>query len=794
MKIYLLRRFLFCLFCITTAHAQQSDTINPKWLHGGWDAHWIAYPGDEGNGFGVYHFRKHFSLPAKPAVFIIHVSADNRYRLFVNGKSVSTGPARSDLANWNFETVDIAPYLQAGENILVATVWNFGPYRAYAQISYQTAFIIQGDGDAEKTVNTNASWKVMADSAYTPRPISRDKLHTYVITTEGEQLDAGAYPWQFETASFDDSRWPASAVLWYSAKARTYGTDGNWMLVPRSIPQMEEKPQRFTRICRSTMTIDSLFLTGHAPVEVPAHTTVSLLIDQGVHTNAYPVLQLSGGKETAITLTYAEALFDSAGNKGNRSIVAGKLIAGISDLLLAGGQKFFIYSPLHVRTFRYMQLDITTKNEPLTLLDCYNVFTGYPFTERAGFTSSDASLQQIWQTGWRTARNCAMETYFDCPYYEQLQYVGDTRIQALISLYVSGDDRLMRKAISDIDHSRFADGLTQSRYPSRDMQVIPTFSLWWVCMIHDYWMHRKDDPFVQSFTGGIRNVLDWYQKRIAPNGMLGEVAWWPFVDWSWPWSEAERNGGVPPGAVSGGSSIITLQYAYTLQRAAQLFDAFGQPQQAVAYRSQANALLHATYTACWNAAKGLLTDKPGTSIFSQHANILAILAGAIPEKDQSQVMQRILTDTSLTQCTYYFRFYLFEALKKLQMGDRFLPLLKPWYDMLDIGLTTFAEDPEPTRSDCHAWSASPNYELLSLVCGIQPAAPGFSKVLIAPNPGKLGWIEGKMPHPKGDILLHMKQTNGKWTASVTLPDGTTGEFSWKGKRYPLKSGKQDISL
>ncbi|MES1181699.1 MAG: alpha-L-rhamnosidase C-terminal domain-containing protein, partial [Flavobacterium sp.] len=110
----------------------------------------------------------------------------------------------------------------------------------------------------------------------------------------------------------------------------------------------------------------------------------------------------------------------------------------------------------------------------------------------------------------------------------------------------------------------------------------------------------------------------------------------------------------------------------------------------------------------------------------------------------------------------------------------------------DMGLTTFAEDPEPTRSDCHAWSASPNYELLSLVCGIQPAAPGFSKVLIAPNPGGLTWIEGKMPHPKGDILLHMRQTNGKWAASVTLPEGTMGEFNWKGKRYPLKSGKQDM--
>ena len=281
MKTYSIRQFLFFFFCIAAAHAQQSGTIDPRWLHGTWDARWIAAAGDAGNGFGVYHFRKHISTPVKPAKFIIHVSADNRYRLFVNGQSVATGPARSDLANWNFETVDIAPYLQAGDNVLAATVWNFGAYRAYAQISYRTAFVVQGDGETEKTANTNASWKVMSDSGYTPHPISRD-MHTYVVTTEGEQLDAGAYPFQFETPSFDDSRWSPAAVLWYPAKARTYGADGNWMLVPRSIPLMEEKPQRFARICRSTISIDSLFLAGHSPVQIPAHTTVSLLIDQGV--------------------------------------------------------------------------------------------------------------------------------------------------------------------------------------------------------------------------------------------------------------------------------------------------------------------------------------------------------------------------------------------------------------------------------------------------------------------------------------------------------------------------------
>jgi hypothetical protein len=87
----------------------------------------------------------------------------------------------------------------------------------------------------------------------------------------------------------------------------------------------------------------------------------------------------------------------------------------------------------------------------------------------------------------------------DCPYYEQMQYIGDTRIQALISLYVSGDDRLMRNAIEQFDDSRIPEGLTFSRYPSNIIQLYPGFSLFWVAMVHDYHRHRPDSTFTQRF-------------------------------------------------------------------------------------------------------------------------------------------------------------------------------------------------------------------------------------------------------------------------------------------------------
>jgi hypothetical protein len=107
----------------------QSQMINPSLLKNTWSANWITTPDAPAKTYGVYYFRKKIWLTEKPDSFIVHVSADNRYVLIINEKFVSLGPARNDLSHWNFETIDIAPYLINGDNIIAATVWNEGEYR-----------------------------------------------------------------------------------------------------------------------------------------------------------------------------------------------------------------------------------------------------------------------------------------------------------------------------------------------------------------------------------------------------------------------------------------------------------------------------------------------------------------------------------------------------------------------------------------------------------------------------------------------------------------------------------------
>jgi hypothetical protein len=811
MRIILLSlAFLLAVLCTKAQPAQfvPESKINPKWLTGHWKAHWITHPAESVLDYGVFHFRKSFELATVPPEFIIHVSGDNRYRLFVNGKAVCFGPARGDLEHWNYESIDIAPFLKPGKNVLAATVWNFGDLRPWAQFSLETAFIVQGNGQTEEIANTNSSWKVMKDKAYLPATADPGRqIRQFIVVGPGDRVDAALFPWNWETETYDDPSWlPAKTID--IGHPRGIGSDINWVLTPRNIPQMEQKEQQFGAIRRAIVTANSAsdknfqvpeqFLEGKAPCIIPANRKVTLLFDQSVLTTGYPELLVSKGKGSRVTLIYAESLFDTHNNKGNRNAIEGRQIKGHDDIFLPDGGTNRLFRPLWFRTWRYLQLEIETKAEPLVLEKFTSEFTAYPLQENARFESDQPELTQIWNTGWRTARLCANETYFDCPYYEQLQYVGDTRIQALISLYVSGDDRLVRNALNDFDQSRFCEGLTRSRYPSWSPQVIPPFSLYWIDMVHDYWTLRDDPKFVAGFLNGIDQVINWFTQRIDPEtGLLGHVEYWNFVDWAdaWAWDNETRMGGVPPGGqLDSHSSILTLQFIYALQRAADLSGNFNRPEQAENYKQLAHFLMNSVYQKCWDTTRKYLADTPEKTEFSMHAQIFGVLTNAIPENQQEDVMKRILTDKTLIQPTLYFRFYLTQALKKTGMANEYLSTLGPWKDMLNNGLTTFAEKPDPTRSDCHAWSASPNYDFLATVAGIRPSSPGFKTIRMEPAMGELQDIKGQMPHPLGTIQFDLKRTGEKGiSGKVILPDGLTGIFAWQGKTVKL-SGETEIDI
>jgi alpha-L-rhamnosidase len=287
--------------------------------------------------------------------------------------------------------------------------------------------------------------------------------------------------------------------------------------------------------------------------------------------------------------------------------------------------------------------------------------------------------------------------------------------------------------------------------------------------------------------------------------------------------------GVPPGGAYGHSTVISLQFVYALERAAELEERLGMSMLADHYRSVARKVRDAVRTRTWDAARGLFRDRPDGDIvgaglsasardgisgelrrdlaealgagghapptYSQQTNVMAALTDAVAPADQAALMERVLSDATLTQSSYYFGYYQLEALRKAGLGERYVDQLAPWRRMLDLGLTTVPEAPEPTRSDSHAWSAHPNYGLLATVLGVRPAEPGFKSVRITPHLGTLQRAEGRVPHPRGVIEVRLARIGGSGLrAEVTLPEGLHGVLEWAGKKTALRPGRQDLSF
>jgi alpha-L-rhamnosidase len=809
---------LFAIVIFNSGFSQESSVnINQEGkdftkLKHAWKAQWITHPTESTQDYGLFLFRNTFNLNKLPAKLVVYVSADNRYRLYVNGKYVCYGPSLGDIAHYRYETIDIAKYLVEGKNCISAEVINFGEYRRAAQQTFQTAFILQSDENvAGLNLNTGlTNWKIIKNKAYECIPFTSDSLGSYYVAGPGENVDAHQYPWGWKDASFDDNNWltPKKGTVEF-AVGRGFLYGGSWFLVPRPIPFMEEKIERFKTIARISWikptAKDKLerFIDEGVPASIPANSKVTILLDNKTHTTGYPELFISKGKNAKIRITYAESLFrplkktpagEPIGNfakedlKGDRNAIEGKNIFGYYDLITADGGLNRSFKSFSRKTFRYVQFDIQTADEELVINDYHNVYTAYPFQEKAHFISSDPELKKIWNAAWLTIRNSADDSYFD-PYYEQLQYIGDTRIESLVSLYVSSDDRLMRQAIQQFDDSRLPEGLTQSRYPSYIVQIIPPYSLIWIDMIHDYYMNRNDLPFVKTFVPGMKSVLDWFASRVDKTGMLTNLKWWNFTDWSVGFMN-----GIPPGADNGYSANIALQYVYALQNAIQIFESLGLKDETIKYKAIEATVKKSVLANCYSQEKKMIAETPQKDLFSQHSNIWAILTNTVQPAEQKALMNKILTEKDLIQSTLYFKFYLFRALQKCGMANSYLEQLSPWKTMLGNGMTTFGETDINPRSECHGWSASPCFDFLHTVAGIYPGSPGFKTVEIEPAFGYLKFMDVNFPHPEGLIILNLKKENEKVSGTVFLPGNLTGNFIWKGKTYSLKAGENVINM
>ena len=766
-----------------------------------WHANWITHPSAPLREPEVVHFRRVFPMAAKPDKIPVLVSADNRFQLYVNGQRVGEGPARGDFSHWRYDRYDLAPFLRAGENFVAATVWQFGIYAPLAQISDRLAFLMEGETEAESIINSDTQWQVEEEKGHGVKAALTPGLWQYYAAGPGEWMDFNQYDFSWNEAGPNSGNWVQAGlalreVVFPGENVPEVPSSGNaqrWLLYPDPLPQMEYKEIAAPQVVR---TLGPVSKGAGALAEVAANSKTSILFDQGVVVSAYPEIQVSGGKGARVQVVYAESLYDKDQKRGNRAEVGDRRALGLTDEFLPDGGSSRRFKPLGWRTWRFLELQIQTGGEALNIEAVRTFYTAYPFEDRGAFSANDAELSRIREICWRTAQLDAHETYMDTAYWEQLQYFGDTRIQALISYVVGGDDRLARQALQAANDSLLPEGLTQSRYPSSLVQIIPPFSLTYVNMLHDYWMYRPDASLVKELLPGTRSILGWFLRRQRPDGFLGRLPYWNFVDWLPDGQE------FPLLDHEGRSSILTLEYIGALRDAAELEEQLGDPSAAAHYRKQAQLAAQNVSRLCWNESSGLLADTPEQNQFSEHANALAVLYDVVPASKQAAVVRRLLDSHTnaqasvpkLTQTSYYFRFYLSRALEHAGLGDLYVDTLRPWRNMLAKGLTTTPETPDPARSDTHAWSAHPAYDLNTIVAGVRPGAPGFASVRIAPSLGTLTSVEAVTPHPKGSIRTSYKRAGEKVEATIELPVGIRGTLVWKGKELPLHEGLQRLVL
>ena len=779
-----------------------ADQPGPWMPRGAWPMSWIACPGATEPPI-VTAYRKAFAVTGAEKVRV-HVSADERYVLYLDGNRIGRGPERGDLNHWFFETYDLD--LAAGPHTIVAQVWSLGKDAPWAQLSLRPGFLLAAEGTHRDDLSTGLSpWAAKKLGGYRFLPAS------FCFGTGAKvDVDGSQFHWGFERGEGDG--W-APAVTMEPANSAALPNNETpivRLLHPAALPAMldAERHVGLARHVEAPASADTnpirVEVRNHLAAEaeawdrlaagggaftVPPRTRRRILFDLENYYCAYPEATLSGGRGSLVRVQWAEALYlDPKGpHKGNRNEIEGKYFLGIGDVFRPDGGPARRFKTLWWEAGRYVELYVETADEPLVIdrLDLYEV--RYPLEMETRFEASDARLEKVVPIALRGLQMCAQETYFDCPYYEQLMYEGDSRLEILATYCTTRDDRLPRKALRMFDASRFLTGFTHSRYPSRPKQVIPPFSIWYLAMIHDFARWRDDPEFVRRLMPGARGVVDAYQGFRNADGLIEGPAGWNYMDWVPAWPH-----GMPPDADFGVSGILNWHFVLGLGLMAELEAHMGEKELAARMeRLAAEAAKRAT-AAFWDAPRGMLADDLGHKSFSEHAQCLALLSGRLPAAKAKRAAAGLFGAEDLHRTTIYFTHYLFETCRLVGRMDKMLERLELWFSLEKLGFKTPFEMPEPSRSDCHAWAAHPIYHNFATILGIRPSGWGFRTVEIAPQLGPLTSARGTLVHPKGTIKVDMAVEGGKLGGRVTLPRGVTGTFRAGKRVVKLHEGSQEV--
>lgn len=739
----------------------------------------------------LVYFRKTFVIREAPESFRIHISADSRYKLWVNGTLVEVGPVKGDMQVWYVDEVELAPYLVIGENVLAVEVlryptehWkgNHGIFRT----KMPGLYVLELTENTEYGISGSAFWKCKKEQDFSI--VSESVSFAPLQILEERTGDAASAGWRF--AGYDDEDWMPAVRYSLSEVPQALKAEN---LVSRTIPSILGKESCFDGLIGRRQTASDeetweMMLAGKGVVRIAPHSHEYVEVSAGELMTGYLSLRLQGGSRTEIkiltsesyVLSDAQAPEDFRGpKKGNRLDWEHGQLAGFTDTYHVAGWGSEnlpeCYEPFWFRTFRFIRLEITTADEPLLLTGFDYKETGYPLAVRTWTDVSDETLAPIWDISLRTLHRCMHETYEDCPFYEQLQYTMDSRSQILYTYAVSADDRLARKCMDDFRRSVRENGMINCSYPNYESNIIPGFSIYYIMMLYDHMMYFGDSEFLRQHMEAINGILGFFDRNVDERGLVGKVGgmngkgpYWSFIDWTIQW---DATTGMPAAGNAGPITMESLLYIMGLTCAAKVMCYLGENRLAEDYLSRAEAVRSAVKKYCMDE-EGMLTDGPGIAEYSQHCQVFAILTDTVSLENGKKNLHRTLGNgEKYTQCSVAMAFYLFRALEKVGLYAETKDAWNLWRNMVKNNMTTCVEASVKERSDCHAWGALALYELPSVVLGVRPAAPGYAKIAINPQPGYLTWAKGEVITPRGNVKVAWKlEENGELQLTYEAPE------------------------
>ncbi len=702
---------------------------------------WISHP--LGHKAGLFQFKKAFHLDAIPEKAEIRLSADTKYRLYINDQYVQLGPAKRSEFYSFYDTVNILPFIKEGKNEISVYVLHLDPVGLKA-----------GRGHVE-TMLTGPLACLGADILMDEQHIITDTSWLVAEITEFEILPPFARSMAGIFQKVDYNNFSREFV---PAVAAT----------PLNIELTDEHPDNIYNPCGETLYYRLIAspippLTykegGFVNFKSFSGKNTAVVLNAGVHSTAAVRFKVSGTKGTKITLTYSETFWQKDGNgnyyRGIRDDESGFIIGSEDQIILDGNEHTF--ETFFWQCFRFIEVKIEGE---ATLSDIKLFKMRYPLNCEADFISSDKDSKAMWEVSIRTLNNCMHDSFEDCPYYEQLQYVMDSRLQAIFLRQLTDDRRLIIKCINDFNEGRFPDGMVPARTPSLRKQRIPGFGLHYIYMLHDHMLYERDKERIADLLPVADGILRYFEKR-EMNGIVGPLGKWNYIDWVSGWDS-----GVP--THTGGISIYSFMLTVAYENAAEMAEFTGRHSLAEEYKKKAKALRIRAKEYFYDSDKQMFMDSDDKKrMFSLHAQIWAVLADAVTGDEATDLLQRAYEDKTISVCSYSMMFFVFRAYEKAGLYNLAYNMLDEWRKMLKMRCTTWIESAVGNRSDCHAWSALPIYEFSACILGVKVTMDGM---IVKPYVHANDSASGTVMTPIGKILVDWKKENGTFTLKVNAPE------------------------